>query len=50
MVDVVLGLWLLVLGVGAGFNCFGIIDAEGPILGNYRKNHKPGGPAYPSKY
>ncbi|MGB0854449.1 MAG: N-carbamoylputrescine amidase [Pikeienuella sp.] len=34
----------------AHFNSIAIVDADGAILGNYRKSHIPDGPGYEEKY
>ncbi len=34
----------------AHFNSLAMIDADGPVLGVYRKSHIPDGPGYQEKY
>ncbi len=34
----------------AYFNSLAVIDADGAVLGNYRKSHIPDGPGYTEKY
>lgn len=48
--DVVLPLSVYERANNATFNTVVIVDADGSVLGNYRKSHIPDGPGYTEKY
>ncbi len=50
MLSVVLPLSFFERASNAYFNALAIIDADGSVLGRYRKSHIPDGPGYQEKY